>query len=175
MKIGIISDTHDNISNLLKAFEVLNKERVDQVFFCGDLVACFTIDYFTKLKTPVKAVFGNNEGDKVGILERIKRNSLDFEYAPDRKLMWDLVLNEKRMAVFHGHQSAITDNLINSQVFDYVITGHTHLPHIKKIKKTIWINPGCVCGVCGTDKADVVKASLAILNLATNKTEIIDI
>lgn len=174
MKIGIISDIHDNISNLLKTFEILNNQKVSQVFFCGDLVSCFTIDYFTKLKVPIKAVFGNNEGDKVGILERIKRNKVDFEYAPKRKLMWDVNLEEQRIAVFHGHQYEITESLIHSNLFNYVITGHTHISHIKKINKTLWINPGSVCGFAGLD-IKPVKPTFAILDLSNKKATIIKI
>ena len=174
MKIGITSDIHDNIPNLLKSFEILHKEKVSQVFFCGDLVSCFTIDYFTKLKPPVKAVFGNNEGDRVGIIERIKRNKLNFEYAPKRKLMWDIYLEERRIAVFHGHQPEITDSLVRSNLFDIVITGHTHRSHTKKVNKTLWVNPGTVCGWAGLD-IKPVKPSLAVLDLKSEKAEIINI
>mgnify|MGYP001120133295 CR=1 FL=1 len=174
MKIGIISDIHDDIPNLLKSFEILKKQKVSRVFFCGDLVSCFTIDYFRNLKIPVKAVYGNNEGDKDGIIERIKRNKVDFEYAPKRKLMWDVELEGQRLAVFHGHQPEITHSLVHSRLFDYVITGHTHRSHVKKVKKTLWINPGSVCGVAGLDIAPI-KPSLAILDLSERKAVIIKI
>jgi len=36
MLIGIISDTHDNARNLLKAVELFNEKEVGLVIHCGD-------------------------------------------------------------------------------------------------------------------------------------------
>lgn len=175
MKIGIISDIHDNISNLLKTFEILNNQKVSQVFFCGDLTSCFTIDYFRKLNAPVKAIFGNNEGDKIGIKRRIKNNRLkNFEYAPKQGLMWDLKLKNKRVGVYHGFQKEISETLVNSGAFDIFLSGHTHISHIKTVGRTLWINPGSVCGWAGLD-IKPVKPTFAILDLSNKKTKIIKI
>lgn len=172
MKIGIISDSHDNLTNLEKAFVILNNQKVELVFFGGDLSAPFIAGYFKKLKSPVKAVFGNNEGDRVNILKKIEVNKLEIDYAPKQGLMWDLVLDNKRIALFHGHQQEITDCLVNAGLYDFVFTGHIHESWIKKLSKTLWINPGCVCGWTGLG-AIPAKASLAILDLKTGKAKII--
>jgi len=172
MKIGIISDSHDNLTNLEKAFVILNNQKAELVFFCGDLSAPFVIGYFKKIRCPVKAVFGNNEGDKVNILRKVETNKLEVVYAPKQGLMWDLVLANKRIAVFHGHQQEITDCLVNSNLYDFVFTGHVHESWIKKVGKTLWINPGCVCGWTGLD-AELVKSSLAVIDLKTEKVKII--
>lgn len=172
MKIGIISDSHDNLTNLEKAFVILNNQKVELVFFGGDLSAPFVVGYFKKIRCPVKAVFGNNEGDKINILRKIEVNKLEIDYASKQGLMWDLVLANKRIAVFHGHQAEITDCLVNSGLYDFVFTGHVHESWIKKVAKTLWINPGCVCGWTGLG-AISAKASLAILDLKTGKAKII--
>jgi uncharacterized protein len=170
--IGIFSDIHDNIFNLGKAFKVFKKNKVKQVFFCGDLVSPFTTDYFKHLKIPVKAVFGNNEGDKVNILKRIRRNKIDFSYAPKQGLFWDLKIKKLKVAVFHGHQQEITNLAVNCQSYDLVLTGHTHFPHIKKINKTLWINPGSLCGWAGSD-IKPIKPSVAVFNLKPLQGKII--
>jgi len=172
MKIGAISDIHDHLNNLEKAINILNNEKVELVIFCGDLSSPFTAEYFGKLKAPVKAVFGNNEGDRVNILGKIKKNQLNIEYAPKQGLMWDLKLAGKRIAVFHGHQQEITDALINSDLFDIVLTGHTHRFHLKKLKNTFWVNPGTVAGWAGLD-FKTVKPTTATIFLKTNKGEIV--
>lgn len=172
MKIGVISDIHDNIGNLLKTTKILNKEKVEQIFFCGDLSSPFTMSYFGKLKAPIKAVFGNNEGDKLGIMRRIKKYDLKIEYAPKQGLMWNVKLLNKKIAVFHGHQYEITENLVNSGLFDIVLTGHTHSPHIKNVGKTLWINPGPICGWAGLD-VKPTKPSLAVVDLETKKAEVV--
>ncbi len=80
MKIGVIADIHDNIDNLQKAFSVLKREKVAKVLFAGDLSAPFTVSYFKQLAVPVLAVFGNNEGDRLGIIRIITNLKLDFRY-----------------------------------------------------------------------------------------------
>ncbi len=38
MKIGIISDTHDDIENVQEAIQIFNKNKVDYVIHAGDYV-----------------------------------------------------------------------------------------------------------------------------------------
>jgi len=172
MKIGVISDIHDHLNNLEKAINILNNEKVELVIFCGDLSSPFVIEHFRRLKVPVKAVFGNNEGDKVNILKKVEESGLNFEYAPKQGLMWDLKLAGKRLAVFHGRQQEITDALVNGGLFDIVLTGHTHSFHIKKLKNTLWVNPGTVVGWAGLD-FKTVKPTMAIVSLKTKEGEIV--
>lgn len=172
MKIGVISDIHDHLDNLKKAIDIFNKRNVNWVIFCGDLSSPFVIDYFGRLKAPVKAVFGNNEGDKANILKRVKDSRLNFEYALKQGLMWDLKLGQKRIAVFHGHQQEITDALINGGLFNIVLSGHTHRFHLKKVKDTLWVNPGTVAGWAGLDFA-TVKPTIAVVSLEVEQGEIV--
>jgi len=172
MKIGVISDIHDNIANLEKAIEVLNKEQVDLIFFCGDLCSSNTLEPFQNLNAPVKAVFGNMDKDRASILEKLKQSGLNFEYSPEGGLKWDLELNSKRVAVVHGDNEYFTNNLVNSRELDFVFSGHTHSPHIKKIGETLWINPGPICGRTGLDKKPI-NPSLTIVDLQTKKAEIV--
>lgn len=172
MKIGIISDIHDNINNLQKAFVILKQPQVEKVFFLGDLSSGFTIEYFHKLKIPTLAVFGNIEGDRLGIQRRITGLKLQVQYAPKQGLMWDIKLSNKRIAIYHGHQQEITNCIVDSKLYDFVFTGHTHYPQIKTVNNTVWINPGCICGYVGLDQKPT-KPSLAIIDLNTNKVEII--
>ena len=38
MKIGIISDTHDHHSNVIKAIRIFNERRVKYVLHAGDII-----------------------------------------------------------------------------------------------------------------------------------------
>ncbi len=174
MKIGVIADIHDNIDNLQKAFAVLKREKVAKVLFAGDLSAPFTISYFKQLTLPVLAVFGNNEGDHLGIMRIITELKLDFRYAPKQGIMWDLTIGGKHVALYHGHQQEITNCITNSKLYDIVVTGHTHYSQLKIIGKTLWLNPGCICGYVGLEQTPV-KPSLATINLETNKVDIINL
>src|SRR3989339_670173 len=143
MKIGIFSDSHDQVEKLIEVKKVFEENKVEIVIFCGDLVSSFN---FLKLKQinwniPIKAVFGNNEGDRIGIKRKAEKYGVNIEY-PKHGLTWDLECDSCKIAVFHGHDKVITEALLNSQKYDLLCTGHTHVSHLKKVGKTIWINPG---------------------------------
>ena len=50
MKIGIISDTHDDIHNVQNAIEIFREEKVDWIIHAGDFIFPGVIDEFKKLK-----------------------------------------------------------------------------------------------------------------------------
>ena len=77
LKIGILSDTHDNLVKLEKAVIFFNKNRVGFVFHAGDFVAPFTIAKLNELSCEWAGVFGNNDGEREG-LSRISEGKISF-------------------------------------------------------------------------------------------------
>ncbi len=63
MKIGLISDTHDNLSMVEKAIAKLNAEKVELVLHAGDSTSPVVIPKFKALNCRLVGVFGNNDGD----------------------------------------------------------------------------------------------------------------
>lgn len=133
--IGIISDTHDNVANILKAVELFKNKNVDFVVHCGDIVAPATIRFFRGLS--VRFVKGNCDGD----IEHLKTVAsqigctflgefAEFEY-----------LN-KSFAVYHGHNPEFLERLINSGKYHYILTGHTHQSRDESVGGTRILNPG---------------------------------
>lgn len=172
MTIGIFSDTHDNAINIAKVAEVFKKKKIERAYFCGDLVSPFTLNYLKDWPFPIKAVFGNNEGDKWGIHRRFEKYKItNIEYGAKSGLIFQEEIDKQKIILFHGHSQEITQALLDSQEYDLVFTGHTHQPHIKKVGKTIWINPGSVTGI--SEDPTIKVASVAIHNLETKKTELV--
>lgn len=135
MKIGIISDTHDNIPMIKKAVAVFNEKAVALVIHAGDYIAPFAIPPLDELKCKYVGVFGNNDGEKLG-LNRISQGRINV--APH-----SLEFGGKKILVMH--EPGALNALIESQVYDIVVYGHTHDPVNKKHGKTLVINPG-ECG-----------------------------
>ena len=50
MKIGLISDTHDNIGNILKAVDPINDVNIDIILHAGDFVTPSAIEPFAGVK-----------------------------------------------------------------------------------------------------------------------------
>jgi len=171
MKIGIISDTHDNLAQVEKAVKFLQKENVQLIIHCGDWVSPFVPQFIYSLKPkltiPIKSVFGNSEGDHFRFLERKEKEGWPIEFY---KEAFELEIDNKKIVVYHGSTSIITDSLIKSGKFNAVFTGHNHQAVIETINNVLHINPGSVAGYCQGKITN--NSTLAIYDSKTNTTEL---
>jgi len=63
MRIGIVSDTHDDLAAVEAAVALFDREGVDAVVHCGDFVAPFSVTPFDVAGVDFYAVRGNNDGE----------------------------------------------------------------------------------------------------------------
>jgi hypothetical protein len=162
MKIGIIADTHDNLPQIKKAVEIFNQEKVELVLHAGDFVSPFTCLEFKNLNCPLKGVFGNNDGDKIYLQEKFKGIG---ELFPEP---YKTNINHKNIIMLHLEK--LIDDLAESQKYEVIIYGHTHRTDLRKIGKTLIVNPG-ECGGWLSEKStiallDLEKLEAKIINLA---------
>ncbi|SPD75110.1 putative enzyme [uncultured Desulfobacterium sp.] len=159
MKLGIISDTHDNLPLIEKAVEIFNDANVDLVLHAGDYVSPFSIKPLLLLECDFLGVWGNNDGDKLA-LRNIAQGKI--ENSP-------LVDTYKGKKILIGHDLLLLESLISSQDFYLIVYGHTHLPEIKNVGNTLVVNPGECCGwVYG-------KATIAVADLDSHTAELISL
>ena len=164
MKIGVISDTHDQRVRIIQAIDLFNKEKVGLVVHCGDWVAPFSAARFSALKCPIKGVFGNNDGDRKMHRER---NGNFIEYH-DEKI--ELAVDGRKIFVAHGHIPQLLEKALRSGKYDAAFSGHSHIAHVKKMGKTLWLNPGTLVD----ETNDEVKGmSVAVYDTKTNTAKII--
>lgn len=164
MKVGIISDTHDNLPLVDKAIERLNKEDVEVVLHAGDYVAPFTVLRFQQLKARLIGVFGNNDGDH----EYLKKRFSDVKEAEIRGNFAEVNIDGLKIALLHD-EGELFQSLVNVQCYDVVVHGHTHEARVYKKGKTIIINPGEVCGYLSR------KSTMAIFDTETRKVRVIQL
>ena len=72
MKIGVFSDSHDHMTNIKKVTQLFLKEKVAKIVHFGDFIAPFIKNSMMELKDTsieVLGVFGNNDGERSGILK----------------------------------------------------------------------------------------------------------
>lgn len=79
-------------------------------------------------------------------------------------------LNHKNIIVLH--KEGLIDSLAESQKYEVIIYGHTHRTDLRKIGKTLIINPG-ECGGWLTGKStiallDLKNVEAKIIKLASN-------
>lgn len=172
MRIGVISDTHDNLQQVAKAVRVFQKLDAGLIIHCGDWVSPFVPQYIyslvPKLAIPIKSVFGNNEGDHYRFLERKAKEGWDIEF---QKEILTLEMDGKKIVVYHGSNKNITEALITSKKHDVVLTGHTHDAVIEEIGGVLHINPGSAAGYCRGTVTD--KASVALYDSLKHSAKLI--
>ena len=138
MRIGIFADTHDHLANIRLAVERFNDEGVELVLFAGDLVSTFAVPPLRKLKAPLVACFGDNEGNKSGLLAGFQLVGRLSE--PPVRLTTD---DGTRFVL--AHMKRQLRGLDGD--YDVAIFGHTHKPRIERDGSgRLLVNPGETSG-----------------------------
>jgi len=140
MKVGIISDTHDQLVRINDAINVFQNEKVGAVIHCGDFIAPFAIKIFQKLHCPFYSVFGNNDGEKQGLLKAAKGFGGELFDPPHL-----YTIEGEKILVYHDPPNWEKMSSRASSP-DYILYGHTHQPDFGKQGGIPVINPGEACG-----------------------------
>ena len=160
MKIGIISDTHDDVRALDQALSILEAEGIATLFHCGDLCSPQTLEALSDFDVWVAR--GNM--DRHPELEASARKIIGNGRLAERH--W-LTLAGRSVLLLHGHRREELRRLISSGVHAYVIHGHTHRRRNETVGPTRVINPGALGGVRWQQR------SFCILDLVTDHIEFI--
>jgi len=162
MKVGIISDTHDNLHHLETALEILETERVTKILHCGDVCGPKVIQALAGFD--VRIAQGNMDRH-VGLAQAVE------ETLGSGRLAWlhRPTLDGRPVAMIHGDSEEVMGNLITSGRYAYVFHGHTHRRRDQTIGRTRVINPGALGGMRRQSR------SFCILDLATGKVRFVEL
>jgi putative phosphoesterase len=162
MKIGIVSDTHDNQRNLETALSILAAEGVRTVFHCGDICGPGIIQTLAGFDVWISQ--GNMDrhlGLTQAVEETLGRGRLAWLHKP--------TLDGFQMALIHGDNKDALGDLITSGQYAYVFHGHTHLRRDQMIGHARVINPGALGGIQRQSR------SFCILDLSTSKVQFVEL
>ncbi len=157
MIAGIISDTHDVLDYVKRALNVFKNTGVDMIIHLGDYIAPFTLELLaSKAGVKIIGVFGNNDGERTGLLNTAHKHNVDLGDHPRV-----LELDNKRLLLLHGFGSPdLTKELVyalaESKKWDAILYGHTHEPEILYKRGVLILNPGTAGGL-------LYKPSVALL------------
>lgn len=137
MRVGLISDTHDNHDRTRTALELIDQREPALLVHAGDLVSGSTVPFFEGYR--VYLARGNV--DKVGSIEAaIEERGLDITYG----VKHDVHAGDAMIGVIHGDDERRLEGMINSGAYDLVVHGHTHTFRDEQVGATRVVNPGAV-------------------------------
>ena len=163
MKIGVISDSHDNQENLKKAFEKIKEMDCDEVIHCGDLISPFILNQIEEFGIKANIVWGYQDVNLVTISKSYENNYQNLIFYKDFGV---LEIDNKK--IFFIHNDKLAREIAENGKYDVVFYGHNHLKKIETIGSTLLVNPGEIFG----KKAN---PSIAVYDTETNKVELIDL
>ena len=194
MKIAFISDIHSNLPALEKVLEEIERNKVDKILCCGDIVGynAFPEECLKEIEhRKIESVMGNHDyavltGDTEYFNEyariAVEWTSRVMNVLPLRKLRLtiEVGLDSKRFLIAHGSPRSIDEYIFPStselylenlleKSYDYIVLGHTHVPMKIKTRKGVFLNPGSVCQPRDRDP----RASFMIFDTSNAKIELI--
>jgi putative phosphoesterase len=136
MRLGIISDTHDQLSRTGAAVRMLVEEGAEALIHCGDLTGPDVL--YECCALPAYFVLGNNDFNEDDL-----RRAMAAVGATYLGLGGEVVLGGRRIAVTHGDNLREFRRLAAGRP-DYLLFGHSHRPEDLRDGPTRRINPGAL-------------------------------
>jgi putative phosphoesterase len=153
VRIGILSDTHDQVDRTRDAVNLLRARGADVIVHCGDLTGPDIVAECAVL--PLYFAFGNRDCDLVHLLQ----NAATEHGATCLGWGGEFTVAKKRIAVVHGHLTMDLRPLLDANP-DYLLSGHSPIAGDWYDGVTRRINPGAL--------AEADEYSVAILDLETD-------
>jgi putative phosphoesterase len=144
MRIGVVSDTHNNLTSVTRIVELLNEAGVDRVVHTGDITQAKTLEVLARLDAPLHGVYGNNDW---GEREALESAAARYEIAlvdPPLHLEWA----DRRLTVVHDPRDfePILHPTTGSEAPCLILHGHDHRYRFEQRAATTIFNPGECAG-----------------------------
>jgi len=159
MRVGILSDTHDQVARTRAAVALLVDAGAEALVHCGDITVPEVVHELSG--RPSYFVFGNCDVDLPELREAIVAiGGACLEQGGV------IELGDRRLAVTHGHLPREVHRL-EARSPHYFMTGHTHQSADARRGSTRWINPGAL--------HRAATLSVAVLDLASDELRLLTV
>lgn len=165
MRLGIISDIHENFHNLFLALEAMDALDVEIIYCLGDLMNPGIAKILAAQATPTHLIWGNNDGERVDITKTAMETGSSLSVANST---YDFVKPDG-VNIFLTHYFDLADPMAKSGLFSAVFYGHDHIKTMRRINNCLVLNPGELAA----SKTGV--ASFAWYDTSTGEAQIVDL
>jgi uncharacterized protein len=156
MRVGVLSDTHDEIERTRRAVELLRQGGAEVLIHCGDLTSPAIVEVISGL--PSWFVFGNHDSDSVPALRETAA------ICGVGCLGWGGIseLAGFKVGVVHGHMTTDLRRVLAEKP-RFLLSGHSHIASSGQENGVLRINPGAL------HRPEIY--TVAILDLLTSSVE----
>ena len=186
MRIGVVSDIHCNYEALLTALAEMDG-MVDEVFVAGDVIYEYRFSHevvSTIAERGFPAVQGNHEmvflSPRGEARARSNADPRYLRYLGNLPMRLDSEIGGRVVTMVHsspwepfGDYLSESDRRWDRSVelgADVILTGHTHIPMVKRVGRAVIVNPGSLGESREVGKRDSV--SYAVVDLDDLEVEI---
>ena len=150
MRIGVLSDTHNNMRNIERIIEIFRQGDIQRIVHTGDITQAKVLDALSVLPAEIHGVYGNNDlGEKERLSEAAERNAMSFHDGP-LELDWA----GRRIVVVHDPRDL---EGVLAPHHDLALHGHTHLHRLEQVGPSVVFNPGeCAGSLKGHNRVGLV-------------------
>ena len=149
MRIGVVSDTHNNLKNCRRIVQLFNQADVDAVVHTGDITQAKTLAVFAALDAPLYGVFGNNDEEREALTAAARQFGFRFQDPP-----FEVIWSDRHIIVVHDPRD-LSSTL--GPEHDLALHGHTHMLRMDRNGHQLLFNPGeCAGHMVGLNAVGVV-------------------
>lgn len=141
MKIGVMSDTHDNLSNTTTVLGAYRERGIETIVHCGDLTSPDMVSHFSGFR--VIFTIGNMDHTTGAIKKRLEKMRED-NFAG---MVYKGKLGGISVAATHSHVNGKIMELVQEGRFKWIFHGHTHEKRDEVIRGVRIVNPGALGGL----------------------------
>jgi hypothetical protein len=148
MRIGVVSDTHNNLRNIGRIVSLFRSAGVARVIHTGDITQPPALRALAEVEVPILGVFGNND-ERAALAEAAAQVQAELEEPP---FTWELAA--RRILVVHDPEEFPADPITD---IDVLLHGHTHRRTLEATPERLLLNPGeCAGHLAGHQTVAVV-------------------
>ncbi|MFW5888100.1 MAG: metallophosphoesterase family protein [Patescibacteria group bacterium] len=156
MKVAVIADIHDNLTNLQQCLEYCRENNISKMICCGDVTNGETLKYLAdNFNGEIMLVKGNMEIYEESEIERYE--NLNYGGRVGRFQVDDKTIGA-------CHEPYLVDKVLERKDCHIVFYGHTHRPWEEVRNGVRLINPGTLGGVFS-------RPTYAVWNTETDEME----
>ncbi len=154
-KIGILSDTHGNVSDTKLAVELFRRQGVSVVLHCGDIGGAQIVRLFQGIEAHF--VYGNMDGQS-----KILKKEIAAAGGVLHGATGSLEIEGVRIFFLHGHDNSLFHDALNAGDWNLICYGHTHQAELRMHGNTLVLNPGAFVRVSAPRVAVVTLPDLTV-------------